>query len=86
MPLMIPCPNCGLRPYGEFWCSGELPDGGHGGSEFEAATDLDADYARVWLRRNVAGPQTERWFHHAGCRRWTTICRNTVTNEIDANG
>jgi heterotetrameric sarcosine oxidase delta subunit len=81
MPLMIPCPNCGLRPYGEFWCSGELPEEGHG-----SETDLEADYARVWLRRNVTGTQPERWFHHAGCRRWVTIRRNTVTNLIDANG
>jgi heterotetrameric sarcosine oxidase delta subunit len=82
MPLMIPCPNCGLRPYGEFWCSGELPEDGHGGG----SDDLEADYARVWLRRNAAGAQPERWFHHAGCRRWVTIRRNTVTNLIDANG
>ncbi len=80
MPLMIPCPNCGLRPYGEFWCSGELPEGGHGG-----ATDVEADFQRVWLKRNVAGLQTERWFHHAGCRRWVTLRRDTLTNQIDAD-
>ena len=85
MPLMIPCPTCGPRPYGEFWCSGELPDG-HSDDAVTDPTDLDADYARVWLRRNVAGLQRERWFHHAGCRRWVTIRRNTVSNEIDANG
>jgi heterotetrameric sarcosine oxidase delta subunit len=79
MALMITCPNCGERPYTEFWCSGEVPDGGHG-----IATDIEADYRRVWLRRNVAGDQPERWFHHAGCRRWTTVTRHTVTNEIHA--
>lgn len=80
MALMIQCPECGRRPYGEFWCSGELPEGGHG-----AVDDIEADYARVWLRRNVAGNQQERWFHHAGCRRWFTVTRNTLTNAIDAN-
>ncbi len=79
MPLLIPCPNCGVRPYGEFWCSGELPEGGHG-----AASDADADFDRVWLKRNVAGVQAERWFHHAGCRRWVTVQRNTLTNTINA--
>ncbi|MBL8985061.1 MAG: sarcosine oxidase subunit delta [Gemmatimonadales bacterium] len=79
MPLLIPCPTCGVRPYGEFWCSGELPDGGHGGSD-----DAEADFERVWLKRNVAGLQTERWFHHAGCRRWVTVRRDTLTNVIDA--
>ena len=78
MALMIPCPNCGSRPFTEFWCSGELPDGGHGGFEH----DIEADFARVWLRRNVAGDQPERWFHFAGCRRWISLTRNTVTNGI----
>jgi sarcosine oxidase subunit delta len=77
MALMIPCPLCGRRPYGEFWCSGELPEGGHG-----PAPDRDEDYRRVWLRRNVAGDQRERWFHHAGCRRWFSLTRNTVSNRI----
>jgi len=79
MPLMIPCPTCGPRPYGEFWGSGELPEGGHASEE----TDPEADYARVWLKRNVAGPQHERWFHHAGCRRWVTVVRDTITNRVD---
>jgi len=77
MALMIPCPHCGRRPYGEFWCSGELPDEGH-----VPDSDPEADYRRVWLRRNVAGDQRERWFHHAGCRRWFSLTRNTLTNAI----
>ena len=36
---------------------------------------------RLWMRRNVAGEQAERWFHRDGCRRWLTITRNTVTNQ-----
>jgi sarcosine oxidase subunit delta len=34
------------------------------------------------MRDNAAGPQRERWFHFAGCRRWLTIERDTRTNEI----
>ena len=78
MALIIPCPHCGPRPYTEFWCSGELPDG----DPPAEPGDLEADYARVWLRRNVAGEQRERWYHHAGCRRWCTLIRHTVTNAI----
>jgi methylglutamate dehydrogenase subunit B len=78
VPLMIPCPTCGRRPYVEFWCSGELPEGPADGLE----PDPEADFARVWLRRNVAGPQAERWFHHAGCRRWVTLTRDTRSNAI----
>ena len=69
MGFLIVCPNCGERSYTEFAFGGEVPEG-------------DDDYERVWLRRNVAGVQTERWFHAAGCRRWLTAERDTVTNEI----
>jgi heterotetrameric sarcosine oxidase delta subunit len=81
MALMIPCPTCGRRPFTEFVCGGELPEHETAGSE--AGSDpLEADFQRVWHRRNVAGPQVERWFHTAGCRRWVTLTRNTLTNEI----
>jgi len=74
MSLKIPCPNCGLRSYQEFVFGGELrPLGGN---------DHDEDFRRVYLRDNVAGPQRERWFHAAGCRRWLTLTRDTVTNRI----
>ena len=43
---------------------------------------LEADFARVWLRRNSCGVQHERWFHHAGCRRWHTAVRDTLTNQV----
>ena len=78
---MVPCPNCGRRPFTEFVCGGELPE--HADDPGAAATDpLEADFQRVWLRRNAAGEQTERWFHAAGCRRWVTVTRNTLTNQI----
>ena len=81
MALMVPCPNCGRRPFTEFWCGGELPE--HASEAFETGPErLEADFQRVWLRRNAAGPQTERWFHAAGCRRWLTVTRDTWTNEI----
>jgi heterotetrameric sarcosine oxidase delta subunit len=76
--LRIECPNCGSRPYTEYWYGGELP------GESTGRDPLEADYERVWLRRNTPGRQTERWFHYAGCRRWLTVERDTRTNEIHA--
>jgi heterotetrameric sarcosine oxidase delta subunit len=72
--LLIPCPHCGQRPFTEFTFGGELRP--------IEADDLEADFARVYLRENAAGVQEERWFHLLGCRRWLTITRDTVTNRI----
>ena len=74
--MRIRCPNCGERSYTEFWFGGELPPAAREGET------LAEEFERVWLRRNVAGVQAERWFHYAGCRRWLTLERDTVTNEI----
>jgi heterotetrameric sarcosine oxidase delta subunit len=73
MGFMLDCPTCGPRSYHEFSFGGELrphdPD----------CTD-EEDYRNVWLRTNASGPQSERWFHYAGCRRWLTIERDTRDN------
>jgi heterotetrameric sarcosine oxidase delta subunit len=71
---MIPCPQCGLREYTEFTFGGELRDVG--------SADIEADFERVYLSDNAPGIQAERWFHTQGCRRWLSIRRDTVTNEI----
>jgi heterotetrameric sarcosine oxidase delta subunit len=77
MALKVTCPNCGPRQYTEFWFGGELlPHVAPG------ADELAADFERVWLRTNPAGVQRERWFHHAGCRRWVETERDTLTNEF----
>lgn len=74
MAVPIPCAHCGDRPSTEFTFGGEL-------RPLEAA-DPDDEFARVFLPENPAGPQTERWFHLLGCRTWTTLTRDTRTNEI----
>jgi len=74
LSLLVPCPHCGERPYSEFSFGGELRP--------IEAPDAEADFARVYLRENVAGIQEERWFHLLGCRRWLTLHRDTVTNRI----
>jgi len=76
--LRLKCPHCGSRPFTEFWFGGELR------AAPSPELSPQADYRRLWLPENAAGKQTERWFHFAGCRRWLTVERNTVTNEIHA--
>jgi sarcosine oxidase subunit delta len=76
----LDCPRCGSRPYTEFAFGGEVPE--PGGSP----DPLEADFERVWLRRNATGRQRERWFHSQGCRRWLTVERDTRTNEVHAVG
>lgn len=85
MALKLTCPNCGSRPHTEFWFGGEIESHPGDAAAPAGAGDgvrLDADFARVWLRRNSYGRQSERWFHHAGCRRWHTALRDTLTNEV----
>jgi heterotetrameric sarcosine oxidase delta subunit len=45
-------------------------------------TERDVDY--VWMYDNAAGMTVERWFHRAGCRRWLTLRRDTITDVVVA--
>jgi heterotetrameric sarcosine oxidase delta subunit len=76
--IKIPCPHCGPRDSTEFAFGGELRP--------MQATDVDDDFRRVYLRDNAPGDQQERWFHSFGCRRWLTLTRNTITNQIGGQG
>ena len=75
MGFKIDCPNCGPRSYHEFWFGGEV-------RAYDENAKPDDSYEYEWLRVNACGPQKERWFHFAGCRRWLTLCRDTRTNQI----
>jgi heterotetrameric sarcosine oxidase delta subunit len=76
MSIILICPTCGPRPIEEFEY-GEIavvPD---------SITDPDErDLDRAFMRSNPEGPQTERWFHSFGCRRWLTLRRDTRTDEV----
>lgn len=73
--VLVPCPWCGPRDAAEFGYVGELsvrPDP-------QTTTRKEwRDY--LYLRRNVAGWTTERWYHRMGCRRYLVVQRETTTN------
>lgn len=75
--LLIQCPHCGPRDEIEFHAGGE----GHRIRPVDPMALDDAEWADfLFMRRNQRGPQTERWYHAAGCRRWFTIERDSVTH------
>ncbi|HSO92872.1 MAG TPA: sarcosine oxidase subunit delta [Candidatus Dormibacteraeota bacterium] len=78
--MFVPCPWCGERGDAEF------KYGGAAGVAYPVdpeATD-DSEWARYLFHRpNPKGPFRERWYHSAGCRRWFTVTRDTVTHRID---
>ncbi len=76
MSIHIHCDHCGTRPIEEF-LYGEVP--------IVPASIVDTDERdidRGFMHENPEGPVTERWFHAYGCRRWTTVRRNTTTDEV----
>ena len=75
--IELPCPHCGLRHAGEFRFLGELV------ARPDPATAAPAEWrAYLYLRDNPAGWVTETWLHRAGCRKFLTVERHTVTNEV----
>jgi sarcosine oxidase, subunit delta len=75
--LSIECPWCGPRDEVEFAYGGEAdrprPE--------DPGTLDDRQWAEhLFMRRNPRGIHHERWSHAAGCRRWFTLRRDTVTH------
>ncbi len=79
--LMIPCPTCGPRSVEEFRFGGAAP---HVPDFVVGSEPRNLDYA--WFLDNLDGLQTERWFHDAGCRRWTTVVRDTNSDTVPDHG
>ena len=75
--LVIACPHCGPRNSEEFTFVGEV----HGRPD-PSTSDATEWRTYLYMRDNRAGWVVERWFHVSGCRRFLTIERHTVTNEI----
>ncbi|HZD65600.1 MAG TPA: sarcosine oxidase subunit delta [Acidimicrobiales bacterium] len=79
--ILIPCPHCGARNVSEFAYKGEdrtRPDPGEATPE--------AWRAYLYNHANPAGWVTETWYHRAGCRRFFTLRRHTVSNEAAGPG
>jgi len=77
--LLIPCPWCGPRDEVEFHYGGE--------AHIPRPAEPDALDGAAWaeylfMRSNPKGPFAERWVHHAGCRRWFNLLRDTATHRI----
>lgn len=77
--LLIPCPWCGPRGHSEFTYGGD--------AEVKRPSDplatSDEEWsAYVYLRDNPRGAHVEYWHHHAGCRAWIKVLRDTLTHEI----
>ncbi len=76
--LRIPCQTCGPRSVEEFRWGGAMPNVPDWITD---PADRNVDY--VWFLDNDAGMITERWFHEAGCRRWSTVQRDTTTDQVE---
>jgi sarcosine oxidase, subunit delta len=74
MSFLLPCPNCGPRSVYEFRFGGEQSPDREFLAQHPGATYYD--------KNNIAGVQTEWWYHRDGCREWLVAVRNTVTNQV----
>ncbi|MDQ3637796.1 MAG: sarcosine oxidase subunit delta [Actinomycetota bacterium] len=75
--ILISCPHCGPRNASEFRYAGEAsarPD--------PNATTPEEWRAYLYTKSNPAGWTTEKWVHGTGCRRYFTVERHTITNEV----
>ena len=81
--LLIPCPHCGARDVTEFTYGG---DANVRRPADPAALNDEQWAAYVYLRDNPRGRHVELWQHSAGCRRWITITRDTLTHDVIASG
>lgn len=75
--LVMMCPHCGPRNSNEFSFLGERT------ARPAADVTTRAEWRRyLYTKNNVAGTESERWFHGSGCRRVLDVERDTVTNEV----
>ena len=77
--LLIPCPWCGPRNEDEFLNGGDARK--HRPAQAALLTDAQwCDY--LYVPANTKGWLRERWWHVAGCQRWFSIERHTVTHAL----
>ena len=76
--LLLTCPNCGPRNAAEFRHGGEV----HARPAPAADVPEDAWVDFLYMKRNVAGQQSEWWYHRLGCGLWFLADRHNTTNEV----
>ncbi len=76
MSFQIECPNCGRRSVWEFHYGGP--------SKSRPAPDADVRQWTAYLydKPNIAGEQTEWWYHRSACKLWFIVRRDTRTNQV----
>src|SRR6476646_3517562 len=76
MSFQVECPNCGVRPVWEY----------HYGGPSKTRPKPDADVrtwsAYLYAKPNLAGEQTEWWYHRSACKLWFIVRRDTRTNQV----
>lgn len=78
--ILLPCPWCGPRDASEF------AHGGEAVARPDPATASPQQWrAYLYMRENALGWTTETWYHRAGCRKFITVQRHTLTNEVRAS-
>jgi sarcosine oxidase, subunit delta len=77
--MLVPCAWCGPRDATEFQHVGEAVP--RPGGENVTREDWRA---YLYLRANPCGWTTETWYHRMGCRKFISVERHTLTNEIRA--
>lgn len=78
--ITIPCPWCGLRNSTDLRYVGES----HARPDPNTASPQEWR-AYLYERDNPAGWTTETWYCRAGCRRYFTVERHTLSNAIRAS-
>lgn len=75
--IIVPCPWCGERNSMEFRSIGESKKRPNVNS---TSAEEWRDY--LYTKSNLAGWVAETWYHRAGCHRYFSVERHTVTNDI----
>ena len=79
--ILIRCPWCGKRDHTEFTYRGDATVQWPQGPASELTPEW-VDY--IYARDNPQGAHVEYWHHHAGCRQWLKVARDTVTHVVAA--
>ncbi len=76
--MRITCPYCGERSNDGFTVLGDAD----ALLQRPASEDIGAYDAYLHRRVNPAGLHRELWHHHAGCRHWLVVTRDTRTHIV----